>query len=382
MEYIVILLFFLVAHPYIFYPASLVLMNHGLQQKKAHDVEDKNFFPGVSLLIAAYNEEKVIADKLVNAMNLDYPADKIEIVVGSDGSTDRTNEIVQAFAAVHPNVKLARYSQREGKVNVLNKAVRSCAGDIIVFSDANALYNKSAIKNIVRHFSQKKIGCVAGEKRMKTNGALDIIGKNEGMYWKLEAFIKQRESTVKTVIGADGALYAIRKELFQPLPTETSVDDFLLSMLIVLQGYRIVYEPESYSYEDAALSLDEELKRKVRIAAGNYYNLQFLRGLFGFNLLTYMFVSHKLLRWVSPFLLGLLTLLLMMNIFTHYYAIMLFLLLGSYLIAILGYCFEKKLLKYKMISLLTHFYLTVFAQFKGWMKYCRGTQKAVWDTVR
>ena len=382
MEYVVGLLFFLIAHPYVFYPASLVLLNCRQQHGQVQQAAEENCLPTISLLIAAYNEEKVIADKLVNAMKLDYPADKLEIVVGSDGSTDRTNEIVQAFASAQPQIKLLAYLHREGKVNVLNKAVQQCAGEIVVFSDANAFYNASALKHMAGHFANPEIGCVAGEKKMKIADDQDWIGENEGLYWKLESFIKRQESRLKTVIGADGAMYAIKKSLFTTLPRDTSVDDFLISMLIVLQGYRIVYEPRAFSCEAAGRSLAEELKRKVRIAAGNYYNLRYLQGLWGWNLLSYLFISHKLLRWASPFIFIALTLCLFVQAFNPVYAWLLALLLASYGIAALGYCCEQKLLKYRVVSLITHFYLAVYAQFSGWIKYCKGTQKAIWETIR
>ena len=382
MEYVVGLLFFLIAHPYVFYPASLVLLNCRQQHGQVQQAAEENCLPTISLLIAAYNEEKVIADKLVNAMKLDYPADKLEIVVGSDGSTDRTNEIVQAFASAQPQIKLLAYLHREGKVNVLNKAVQQCAGEIVVFSDANAFYNTSALKHMAGHFANPRIGCVAGEKKMKIAGDQDWIGENEGLYWKLESFIKRQESRLKTVIGADGAMYAIKKSLFTPLPRDTSVDDFLISMLIVLQGYRIAYEPRAFSYEAAGRSLAEELKRKVRIAAGNYYNLRYLPGPWGWNLLSYLFISHKLLRWASPFIFIVLTLCLFGQVYNPACAWLLVLILASYGIAVLGYCFEQKLLKYRVVSLITHFYLAVYAQFSGWLKYCKGTQKAIWETIR
>ena len=382
MEYVVGLLFFLIAHPYVFYPASLVLLNCRQQHGQVQQAAEENCLPTISLLIAAYNEEKVIADKLVNAMKLDYPADKLEIVVGSDGSTDRTNEIVQAFASAKFKIKLLAYLHREGKVNVLNKSVQQCAGEIVVFSDANAFYNAGALKHMAGHFANPEIGCVAGEKKMKIAGDQDWIGENEGLYWKLESFIKRQESRLKTVIGADGAMYAIKKSLFTTLPRDTSVDDFLISMLIVLQGYRIAYEPRAFSCEAAGRSLAEELKRKVRIAAGNYYNLRYLQGLWGWNLLSYLFISHKLLRWASPFIFIALTLCLFVQAFNPVYAWLLALLLASYGIAALGYCCEQQLLKYRVISLITHFYLAVYAQFCGWIKYCKGTQKAIWDTIR
>lgn len=382
MEFLIFVLIALIIHPYTIYPLSLVILNKCSRHKKMSYMEETKPYPRLSLLVAAYNEEKVITEKLANSISLDYPKEKLEIIVGSDGSTDRTNLIVQSYATTYSNVRLLAYNQREGKVNVINKSIPLCSGEIVVLSDANALYNKKALKNIVRHFSLKHVGCVAGEKRIRSFNAQDTIGKNEGLYWRLEAFIKKQESRAKTVIGADGALYAIKRNLFKQLPKDTSVDDFLLSMFIVMQGYSIVYEPDAYSYEDAGNSLNDEFKRKVRIAAGNFYNFRFLREIINFSLLSYMFISHKLLRWLSPYIFGLLTLCLMINAINPYYFLLFILLLSSYIIAILGSLFEKILLENKLISLITHFYLTVFAQLIGFIKYHKGVQKAVWDTIR
>ena len=383
MEYIVVFLLILILHPYITYPASLLLFNRIHQGKQdRNQVAAGDFRPRIAVLIAAYNEEKVIRNKIINTIQLDYPADKLAVLVGSDGSEDRTNSIVQDLSVIYPNVKLAAYPEREGKVNVLNKTIGLCNAEIVVFSDANALYNVEALGLLARHFRDPNIGCVAGEKQIATTGSEDSIGKNEGLYWRLESFIKKQESLLKTVIGADGALYAIRRELFRQLPRDAAVDDFLLSMQVVLQVFRIVYEPCAYSCEDAGRTLQEELKRKVRIAAGNFYNMRYLHKALRGDLLAYMFISHKILRWISPLLFVLLTICLAVQWDRTVFRVLLLFLVGSYGVAVLGYLFEQRLLRYRGISLLTHFYLTVYAQFLGWLKFCQGSQKSIWETVR
>jgi len=382
MEYLIIILILLIIHPYIIYPLILTLLNKGIGRTNKLSEYNQHDYPKVSVLIAAYNEEKVISDKIINTLNLDYPTEKLQIVVGSDGSQDNTNDIVASFAKKYPQIILLDFKDRAGKANIINKSIIYCEGEIIVLSDANAMYNKLAIKNIVKNFSDSNVGCVAGEKRMSITDGQDSIGQNEGLYWKLESYIKAQESILFTVIGADGALYAIRRELFRPLPENTSVDDFLLSMLIVSQGYKIKYEPNAYSYEFSGETLSVEYRRKVRIAAGNFNNLKHLKKFMGFKLVSFMFISHKLLRWVSPFIFIFLSCLLLIreSPVNKFGFIILSL---SYLLAMLGYIYQNTLFgKMKVVSIVTHFYLTVLAQLQGLIKFLTGIQKATWDTAR
>lgn len=382
MEYLILFLILLIIHPYTTYPLILLLSKI---IKCKHNIEElgKEHNPSVSLLISAYNEEKVIGEKIRNSLSLIYEQDKLQIVIGSDGSSDNTNEIVREYTKEHGNIKLLDYKERRGKVNVINDSIKYCTGEIIILSDANAMYNQEAIKNICSHFLNPKVGCVAGEKRMFLVSKNDSIGKNEGLYWKLEAFIKEKESCLSTVIGADGALYAIRKNLYQRLPSDTAVDDFLLSMLIVKQGYKIEYEPNAYSYELSAPTLHAEFLRKVRIAAGNFSNVKYLTSFINFNFNSFLFISHKLLRWISPLFFLFLTLALILgSIQNFYFRWMLGGLVTSYFVAYVGYYCENLVKCNKIISLITHFYLTVFAQLYGFIKYVNKSQRAIWDTVR
>lgn len=382
MEYLIIILIMLIIHPYTTYPLFLYFVNKVI--KPTEDKLSLEYSPTITLLVAAYNEEKVIGQKIENALGLKVLQEKIQIVIGSDGSNDKTNAIVRSYAQKYSNIKLLDYKQRRGKVNVINESIKHCDGDIIILSDANAMYNNEAICNIIPHFQDSKVGCVAGEKKMMLASKNDNIGQNEGLYWKLESFIKTAESQFDTVIGADGALYAIRKSLFQQLPENTSVDDFLLSMLIVKQGYKIEYEPNAYSYELSGQTLEVEFRRKVRIAAGNFFNLKFLTCFLGVSLRSFLFISHKFLRWISPFIFILLTILLVaMQRQNLVYQIIYISLLGSYIIAITGYYFRNGFLKNnKTFSFVTHFYLTVLAQLYGFIKFLNKSQKAFWDTAR
>ena len=374
---IVILLIILIIYPYVIYPIILLLL-----PKKYVKNDKKNHISNVSLFIAAYNEEKVIEDKLFNSLDLDTTGINLEILVASDGSNDATNAIVKKFEKKYPHVRLLDFKERQGKVNVINRGLQFCKGEIVLLSDANAIYNKECLQKILPHFQNEKCGCVSGEKRIKAEG--DAISKNEGLYWRLESKIKQLEAKVMTVIGADGACYAIRKKLFKTLPKDTAVDDFLLSMKIVEQGYVIEYEADAYSYENSGSNLKQELKRKIRIAAGNFFNLRYLKKFLGVDIISFMFISHKLLRWISPLFFILLTVrLIVLSSSSYVAAIILFCLLFTYIIAILNYKFNLNILLFnKLTRLITYFYLTVYAQFMGFIRFFCGKQKAIWTTIR
>ncbi len=375
---IAMLLIFLIIYPYVIYPAILYVLpkNSIAMLKKLPEITN------ISLFIAAYNEEKVIKEKLNNSLALETADVNLEIIVASDGSTDATNAIVKEFENKYSNIKLLDFKERQGKVNVINRGLQFCKGEIILLSDANAMYNRECLQKILPHFQNEKCGCVAGEKRVK---AMETdISKNEGLYWKLESKIKLLESKIKTVIGADGACYAIRKNLFYKLPKDTAVDDFLLSMKIVEQGYNIEYEPEAYSYEESGNTLKQELNRKIRIAAGNFYNLRYLKSLFGADVISFMFISHKLLRWISPVLFLVLNLVLTVLALESLIAmILLFFLMLTYISALINYKYQTNiLLSDKLSRLITYFYLTVYAQLIGFITYLSGKQKAVWNTIR
>jgi cellulose synthase/poly-beta-1,6-N-acetylglucosamine synthase-like glycosyltransferase len=254
--------------------------------------------PRVTLIISAYNEKAVIGTKLQNALALDYPRDRLEIVVVSDASSDGTDAIVTTFA--DQGVRLARQAARRGKTAGLNAVVPAVSGDIVVFSDANAMYEPDAVRKLVRNFADPRVGCVTGEARyLKGNrSAADVT---ERAYWTYEIWIKRLETAVGSMVGGDGAIYAIRKPLWLALP-EDAINDFLNPLQIVGAGWRGVYEPEAICYEETAAGISREWRRRVRIVSRSWRAvfqapgvLNPLRvGLFTFNLL-----SHKVLRWFS-----------------------------------------------------------------------------------
>jgi cellulose synthase/poly-beta-1,6-N-acetylglucosamine synthase-like glycosyltransferase len=254
--------------------------------------------PRVSFVISAYNEEAVIASKLRNAVALDYPRDLLEIVVISDASADATDAIVQSFSA--RGVRLFRQDERRGKTAGLNAAIPTLAGDIVVFSDANAMYEADAIRKLVRNFADPVVGCVTGEARyMKGNRSTADV--SERAYWGYEIWIKRLETAIGSMVGGDGAIYAIRKSLWRPLP-EDAINDFLNPLQIVGAGWRGVYEPRAVCYEDTAAGISREWKRRVRIVSRSWRAVFQAPGVlnpFKVGFFSFCLVSHKVLRWFS-----------------------------------------------------------------------------------
>ncbi len=251
--------------------------------------------PPVTLLVAAYNEEAVVAEKMRNCLALDYPADKLTVMWVTDGSDDGTVARLSAY----PGVVVHHRPERRGKAAAFNRGVPLVRTPLVVFTDANTMLNPEAIREIVRLFSDPSVGCVAGEKRVKEDGTGDAAG-TEGVYWRYESALKSLDWRLYSTVGAAGELFAVRTELFEALPEDTLLDDFVLSMRIAAKGRRIAYCPEATATEGASADMREEGKRKVRIAAGGLQAVGRLRSLlnpFRHGILTFQYVSHRVLRW-------------------------------------------------------------------------------------
>ena len=228
----------IVVYTYFLYPVLLLLLTAG---KKEVEYAPFAEWPLISLIIAAHNEEAVLKEKLENSLSLDYPHERLEIIVASDGSTDATEDIVASFA--ERGVRLHRVRERGGKTQAQNEAVRLANGQFFVFSDANSMYDKQALKNLLRPFADARIGCVCGELRY-ANPAGDAAGKGEGAYWRYEQFLKGRESLLSSTLGANGSIYALRRELFEELESDI-ISDFIMPVRVWRRGFRVVYAPSA-----------------------------------------------------------------------------------------------------------------------------------------
>lgn len=341
--------------------------------------------PSCTVVVAAYNEEDIITGKIRNTLALNYPQHKLEFLFISDGSTDRTPELI----AKHPEIRLMHQPCREGKIAAIHRAVSGIKTEVIVFTDANTFLNKNALINICRHYMDDETGAVAGEKRIHTDLQSDASSAGEGFYWKYESALKKWDSELYSVAGAAGELFSIRQKLYQPVPADTILDDFMISMLIAQQGYRIVYEPDAYAVENASENITQELKRKIRIAAGGIQAIIRLRALLNicrYGFLSFQYISHRVLRWtVTPFLLiacFIMNIMLATDLKEPAYQILLTGQVLFYLLAFIGYFLEKKRLSIKILFIPYYFCVMNYAVIAGISRYFSNRQSAAWEKAR
>ncbi len=257
--------------------------------------------PQLTLMICAYNEEDVVHEKMSNIRSLDYPREKLCVMWVTDGSNDRTNELL----AHYPEVKVVFSPERRGKAMALEHGLSENTSPFVVFTDANTMLNTSALREIARQFAQPGVSCVAGEKRVSARTAGQAAAEGEGLYWRYESALKRWDSELYSAMGAAGELFAIRMEHYRRPPQNALLDDFMMSMLIVSDGYRIAYTSDAYATEYGSANMYEESKRKRRIAAGGLQSTWWLRSLtnpFRYPRVAFQFVSHRVLRWtITPF---------------------------------------------------------------------------------
>lgn len=356
---------------YILYPLLIFLSPFGAGKKSL--IKENYDYPVVSMVIAAYNEVKVIEEKIQNSLDLDYPREKLEILIGSDGSEDGTDEICKQYSN---DIRFTRIEPRQGKSNVLNTLVPMANGSIILFSDANTIIEKGAVKRMVEHFTDDAVGGVCGRLRLKAKGeGLELYEK---FYWDYESSIKNMESRLMTTVASNGGIYSIRKELFQEIPKDTIIDDFWISLNVLDSGKKIVFEEKAIAYEDVSNSIVDEFWRKVRIGSGNLQT--FLRRplLKGSNsiLLNAIYYSHKVLRWFIPVLIPFAYLSILILHFSSEAFLYLFLFSNTiFIIALLGIMLE---LKTKFISYISYMFLVNFALLLGYVRYINGKQSVIW----
>ena len=376
MTFVFFLMLFLTVYPYLVYPLLLYVFF----PFKKKDIDKADYFPMVTLIISAYNEEKIIETKLKNSLALDYPKDKLEIIVASE-SDDRTNDIVREHQS--DGIKLFSFGDREGKAATLYKVVPEALGEIVVFSDANAMYEKKALRYLARCFFDKRIGCVSGQLRY-VNPDNTRVGKSESLYWKYEKIIKKLESRYFSLLGANGSIFALRKELYFPIQQNRG-DDFELPVKTALNGHGVVLEPEAVSFESSSTEFDSEFKRKTRIISWNFKSARLLlkesfkkqKFFIAFQLL-----SHKILRWWTfVFLIGML----FCNFFLTQtiFRIVLYLQLIFYTLAFAGYLFEKAKRKIPPFLYIPYYFCLInWASITGMFNSFFKKHEATWEKVR
>lgn len=362
------------------YPLFLLLIT---RLSPGKPVQRRAITPPVTLIISAYNEGRVIRKKIENCLALDYPRECLEVLVVSDCSDDDTEAIAGEYQ--DRGVRLLRMRERGGKTLGLNAAVPQATGEIIIFSDANALYHPQVVRNLVRNFADPEVGCVTGESRYEMDENTADSTASENLYWRYELALKKMESQIGSLVGGDGAIYSIRKALFRPMRPE-DLSDFVNPLQIVAQGYRNVYEPEAISYEGGAESFEKEFRRKVRIVNRAWRGLWRVRHVLNplrFGFYTVQVISHKLLRWLIPvFMAGAL---LTNSFLLHYgqiHRIFFVLQLAFYALAIIGWLQSRRPAVAKVFYVPYYFCLVNYASLLGILSNYRGQKFAVWNTVR
>ena len=355
----------------------------GKPQKTVMPQDDE--LPTMTLMICAYNEEDVVAEKMENTLAIDYPKDKLRIMWVTDGSNDHTNELLSAY----PEVDIVFSPERRGKTAALKHGLRELQTRYVAFTDANTMINTDALREIARLFRDPTVGCVSGEKRVAARKAGEMAAEGEGLYWKYESTLKRWDSELYSAMGAAGELYAIDPKLCREVPDEALLDDFMMSMYVVQAGKRIAYTADAYAMEYGSANIYEESKRKRRIAAGGLQSIWWLRSMLNplrQPLVTFQYVSHRVLRWsITPIAM---VLLLLVNIALvaigagSFYTVMLIGQALFYLAAILGWLFNRYGYKNKLLYTAYYFVFMNFNVFRG-MAYLKSHGKSgAWEKAK
>ena len=376
----------LVFYNYIGYILPVYLWNRLRNPRTPAFPQRPEDWPTVSFIVAAYNEKDCIREKILNSLDQDYPADKLEFIFITDGSTDTTPQITASF----PRILALHDPERKGKSAAINRAVNAAHNEILLFSDANTILNREATRHIARHYLDPKVGGIAGEKKvLSTTPHAREVGEGEGLYWKYESFLKQQDSAFYSVVGAAGELFSLRTNLYEPLPHHIILDDFVLSLRVAQQGFRVRYEPDAFAMELPSLSIADEQKRKVRIAAGGFQAIGLLTPLLAFwryPRLTYLYVSHRVLRWaLSPLCLILAWIsnaILFAGTRSLTYGLLLAAQTALYGTAALAAIFPALKKKSRLIKLGSYFVFMNASVILGFFRFLRGRQAATWEKAR
>ncbi len=371
---------FTILYSFAGYGILITLLNKWKKKKSTNTAFSEEDWPEVTLLIAAYNEAEIIRQKIANCEKIDYPKDRLKVLFVTDGSTDQTNDIIKQYNSV----SFSFSPERKGKIAAVNRIMRYITSPITVFSDANVMMNPGAIKALVQPFESNLMGAVSGEKIVLSETEDNASASGEGFYWKYESFLKKQDAEWNTLVGSAGELFAIRTRLFVPTEENTLIEDFVMTMRIAADGYKVGYEPSAMATETASANIAEETKRKVRISAGGMQaviKLVKLLNVFKYGKLTFQYVSHRALRWtLMPLaLIGAFASTLWLAD-THWFYNLAFRAQSIfYLLAFFGYVIRDQKTSYKLLHIPYYFVYMHICVVKGWIKYFKGNQKVTWD---
>jgi len=374
---------FIIFYHFVGYGVILAILVK-FKKKKANLPELKDAdLPPVTLLVAAYNEEDIIEDKIKNSLALNYPKDKLKVAFVTDGSSDGTNQIIEKY----PKTELYFEAPRNGKISAVNRVMPLIETAYTVFTDANVMINPDGLRKMINHFQDANIAAVSGEKTILKEEEDSASGTGEGFYWKYESFLKRKDSEYNTMVGSAGELFAIRTHLYEPVDKNTLIEDFVITMQLAAQGYKVAYEPGALAMETSSATMADEKKRKVRISAGGIQaviKLLPLLNFFKYGKLTFQYVSHRVLRWtLMPFaLLGALVASVLLASESWFFDVMFRLQIIFYLFAFVGYTLREAKTKIKGLHIPYYFVFMHICVVLGWIKYFRGNQKVTWDKAK
>jgi cellulose synthase/poly-beta-1,6-N-acetylglucosamine synthase-like glycosyltransferase len=373
----------LILHTYLGYPLLLLIIDYFV--RKPVKIQDESYTPGVSVLMAVYNEEFVIRKKIELLFSSDYPGEKIEVLVGSDSSDDSTGIILAELETLYPRLKVINFSERIGKPAVINRLFSEAKGDILILTDANVLPEKNTILKLVRNFSDNSVG-LTDSRLINTGIKRDGISIPEMAYISMEIKLKNIEGRQwGTMMGPFGGFYAVRKTSYEPLSKNILADDFRICMNVISRNEKAISDTEAIVYEDVSNNLREEFLRKVRISAGNFQNLKHFAFLLlrPFTLWTFCFVSHKMLRWLTPFLW---LIMVAANIIliksSFFFSLLIFLQVIFLLLPAFDFFFKKINIHLVPVRFLTHLLFMNIALFAGFIKYIKGIRTGTWAPTK
>ena len=384
------ILVFMVVYTYVGYGILLYILVKikRIFGGKRKPVYDESYEPEVTLFIAAYNEREFVEAKIRNSRELEYPKEKLHMIWVTDGSDDGTPELLRSFN----DVDVQHLSERNGKIGAMNRGMRFVTTPIVIFSDANTMLGKESVRRMVHLFSNPKVGCVSGEKRIFNKENDTASGAGEGLYWKYESALKKWDAELYSVVGAAGELFGIRTELYREVEKDTLLDDFIISLRVAQDGYTIQYDPEAYAIETASANVKEELKRKIRISAGGIQSvvrLSSLLNIFKYGLLSFQYVSHRVLRWtITPLCLVLLIPAGYMLAFQEglfdfgFYSILWWLQVLFYVAALTGWFLENRSTRIKILFVPYYFFIMNLSVVLGFFRYMKKTQSVNWERAK
>lgn len=374
-----------VAHTYFLYPLWWRVWGKRFAVVKFPKDAD-NCLPHLTVIIAAYNEAEFIQQRVRNLLALDYPAELLQIIIASDGSDDGTELLAEEAGRDDPRVSVVRFSERRGKVSVLNDVCGAAGGDILVFSDANVDFAPDALTHLVKPFSNPEVACVCGKLCFRPRAGQTHTA-SEGFYWRMETWLKEQEGARGVLLGANGAIYALRRSLWKKCPPDTVVEDFFIPMKLLIERWQVFFEPKAVAWEDLPPALKDEFGRRIRIGAGDFQALWRCLPLLHprFGLAAWVFLSHKVLRWAGPFfLLGAYVSSIILTSSGSYVASVLLVLQSAfYAMAVVGLVMPSGTgIVHKFIGLCTHFTSMNAALFFGFFRWVRRGQSTAWQRTR